>query len=1025
MRKITILLAFLLLAGMQVAFAQKTITGKVTSSEDGLGMAGVPVVVKGTTVGTTTDINGAFTLNLPANAETLVISFIGMKTVELPVGNQSVFSVTMEPAVTALQDVVVTAFGISKQSKALTYAAQNVSTSQLTEARSLNIVNGLSGKVSGLSVTTASTGVGAESKVLLRGNRSINGSSEPLYVIDGVPMGGISNLSPDDIVSISVLKGANAAALYGSRANNGAIVISTKSGKGGKEGVSVDFGMSYLGSSAIILDKMQNTYGQGGNGIYSKNAIVSWGAKMDGSMVDHWSNDPNYEMYGKQYAYTAQPNNVKDYFQNGNSLATNLQVTLNTAKTNTVFSYTNTNASGIVATNNLTSHNLNLRFGAKLGEKFTLDSKLTIIKQKFENQFATGEGFDNPMRYLYVLPRNIRTVDLQHYQYTTDLGQIRQHYWRVNDNGTGNAYWTRYNVERPEDRWRTISMMSLKYQITKDLSIMGRSAIDATFSNTQTRYHNDTYTVAYNGGYVRAQTSSYGWNSDMLINYHKTVSDFTFDVNAGANNYLSQYDQLGANGYVFNIENLFALSNTANPRPTEDFNKKVVNSVYGFAEVSYKNAIFLNITGRNDWSSTLPADNRSYFYPSVGLTAVLSDLIDFPEAITNLKLRGSFAEVGNDTRPYQLYRTASVGVGGIITISNIMPNPNLKPETTQSYEAGFDLRMIKDRVRLNFTWYQTNTFNQLFATPVPATSGVSSIFQNGADVQNRGAEITVGAEIISKKDFTWNLDLNWSKNTSKVLDIAEGFDVLSFGNDFIREYKLVKGQPFGEVYAKGWLRNDQGQVIMQPNGVPSITPGMSVRVANFNPDWLGGITNTFTYKSFHLSALVDIRQGGSFIAFTEAISAGSGIQDYTAIGREPGSLLFGRDVFKGEVGVVNTGTDESPVWETNEVATNAETFWNNVGGRNNPTGEAFVRDASNIRMREIILGYDLPKNIVAKTFFTSARVSLVGRNLFFFSNKAEYVDPEVMISTSNTAEGENAFPLPTARTYGVSINFGF
>ena len=561
-------------------------------------------------------------------------------------------------------------------------------------------------------------------------------------------------------------------------------------------------------------------------------------------------------------------------------------------------------------------------------------------------------------------------------------------------------------------------MMSLKYMITKDLSIMGRSAIDASFNQYELKYYNDTYTQAINGGYTKQNSSSYGWNSDVLINYKKTWGDIAIDVNAGANNYYTEYQMIQGSGVVFNIENLFALANTGNPRPSEGYSQKMVNSVYGFGEVSWKNAVFLNITGRNDWSSTLPEANRSYFYPSVGLTAVLSDLITMPELITSLKLRGSYAIVGNDTSPYQLFRTATVGTGGIVSLSSTLPNANLKPETTKSLETGFDIRLLEDRIRLGFTWYQTNTYDQLFATPVPATSGVASIFQNGADVQNRGAEITLGAAIIQGSDFSWDLDLNWSKNTSEILEIAEGFDVLSFGTDFIREYKLVKGQPFGEVYAKGWLRDANGNVIIQSNGVPRITPGMSVRVANFNPDWLGGISNTFRYKSWNLSALIDIRQGGSFIAFTEAISAGSGIQDYTAIGRDPGTLLFGRDVFEGENGVTDAGAE-------NTVACNAELFWNNVGGRNNPTGEAFVRDASNIRMREIVLGYDLPKEVVSKTFFRSARISLVGRNLFFLQNKAEYIDPEIMISTANTAEGESAFPLPTTRTYGFSLNFGF
>jgi TonB-linked SusC/RagA family outer membrane protein len=1016
MRKITILLVFLLFAGLQGAFAQKSISGKVTSSEDGLGISGVTIVVKGTTVGAVTDMNGAFTLSVPANATTLVVSFIGMNTLEVPIGNQTVFNIILTPGILSLEEVVVTAFSIVRQSKSLTYATQNVKTDALVEARNLNVVTGLSGRISGLSVTQTSNGVGSGAKVLLRGNRSIAGSSQPLYVVDGITLGGgIGDMSPDDIESISVLKGANAAALYGSRANNGAIIITTKSGKG-KNGVSVNLGFTYQASSPIMLLKTQNKYGQGANGIYAKEATVSWGPEMDGSQVAHWSNDPNYPLYGKTYAYSPQPDNIKDYFKTGSNVATNLQVNIQNDRSNASFSYTNTMASGIVATNNLKAHNLNIRFGSKLGEKITLDSKLNLIKQNYENIFYTGEAFENPMRYLYILPRNIRTEDMEHYTFLNDLQQNRQHYWKWNDNGSGNPYWSRYNINHPVNGDRIIGMMSLKYQIIKDLSILGRSAIDQGFDRSELKYHNDTYTSAINGGYTKTDESSYEWNSDVLVNYHKTFSDITIDLNAGANHRQTEWEQIGGAGKVFQIENVFALNNTGNPRPFEDYSKKVINSAYGFGEISWKNALFLNITGRNDWSSTLPASSRSYFYPSVGLTAVLSDLVTLPSVFTHVKFRGSYAEVGNDTSPYQLERQAIVGLG-VISLSPVQPNANLKPELTKSFEVGFDLRMFQDRLRLNFTWYKTNTYNQLFQTPVPSYSGISSIFQNGADVQNRGVELTLGGAVISTTDFSWDIDINWSKNNSKILEIAEGFDVLSFGADFMSEYKLVKGNEFGDQYAKGWLRNDNGDVIIQANGLPAITPGMSVNVANYNPDWLGGISNTFKYKSFYFSSLIDIRHGGTFISFTEALVAGGGVLDYTETGRD-GSLLFGENIYPDETGVTEDGA-------INTAKCTSEAFWNNIGGRNNPVGEPFVRSASNIRMREMVLGYEMPKSLLSKTFFTSCRISLVGRNLFFIQNKAKYCDPEQVRHTGISAEGQEAFPLPTTRNFGVSINFGF
>lgn len=999
---------------------QQKITGTVTD-KSGAPLPGVNVVVTGTTVGALTDIDGKYSIVLAQGSKSLKFSFIGMETVELPIGNQTVLNVVMESDTRTLADVVVTAFGISRQSKALTYAAQNLPSGTLSEARTLNVVTSLSGRIAGLSITQASTGVGAEAKVLLRGNRSISGSSQPLYVVDGITLnGGITNLSPDDIVSISVLKGANSAALYGSRANNGAIIITTKSGKGAAEGVTSSIGFTYMGSSAILLEKVQNTYGQGASGIYSENARVSWGPKMEGQTVAHWSNDPNYianELGGvTTYAYLPQPDNIKDYFQRGNSFATNLQVNINTNKTNTAFSYTNTSASGIVATNNLKSHNLSIRVNSNLTQKLTLDSRLNLIRQNFENVFNTGDGFQNPVRFLYSLPRNIRTQDIQHYSFVNAIGQTRQHYWKVNDNEGGNPYWYPYNVQNPATIDRLIALASLKYQITKDLSILGRSAFDGNYNFKETKIHNDSYVIGQFGAYSKSAATSYEWNSDVLLNWHKSISDITLDLNAGANNRLYEYKQIGGSGTIFNIENMFALSNTADPRPNEGYSKKVVQSIYGFGEISYKNAIFLNITGRNDWSSTLPAINRSYFYPSVGLTAILSDLITLPSIFTHVKVRGSYAEVGNDTDPYNLYRNVSVTLGTIL-FSPTLPNSNLKPERTKSIEAGFDLKMINNRARLSFTYYKTNTYDQLFATPVPAPSGVGSIFQNGADVQNKGVEITLGVGVISTKNFSWDIDINWSKNTSEILNIAEGFDVLSFGNDFYREYKLVKGQPFGDIYSKGWLRDVDGNVIIQANGLPSITPGMSVKVANYNPDWLGGISNTFIYKNFTFSSLIDIRQGGTFVSATEIVAAGNGVLDYTTEGRD-GTLLFGENVFKGEKGVTATG-------EPNTVTTTAEAFWNNVGGRNNPAGEAFVRDASNVRMREMVLGYNLPKNLVSKTFFSSARVSLVGRNLFFISNKSKYVDSELMNDTGNTSEGREAFALPTTRTYGVSLNFGF
>lgn len=998
------------------------VTGKVTGSE-GNPLEGVTVRIKDTPTAVTTDSQGEYRIVLSKKQETLVFTLIGYLTEEQSVVGGSSLNVVLTESVSEIGEVVVTALGISRDKKSLSYAAQSKDAEDLSQARTANLVDGLSGKIAGLTVTNSGAGVGASSKVLLRGNRSISGSSQPLYVVDGITLNGdIANLSPDDIESISVLKGANAAALYGSRANNGAIIITTKSGKGAPEGVSTNLGFNFMGNTPIILTKFQNEYGQGANGIYSENAVTSWGPRFDGSPVKHWSNDPNFvaeRLKGVDtYPYVAQPNNIKDFFQMGQSLATNLSVNINSGSSNTFFSYTHTDASGIVAGNDLQGHNLSIRTTSSLSDRLKLDSRLNYIRQDFDNVLFTGESFNNPMRYLYQIPRNIRTADIKHYQFVNSAGQTRQHFYSPGFNGAGNPYWTQNNVLNPRLEERLLGMLSLNYQITDDLSILGRSALDRVNGVSETRLANDTYVTANNGSYTRNNSNSFEWNTDLLLNYHKDLSrDFTVDLNIGANHRVFKSDALGASGVNFQIENLFALGNTQDPRPIDTYYRhKEVQSVYAFGDLSYRNAIFLNLTGRNDWSSTLPANNRSYFYPSVGLTAVVSELAELPDFINYLKLRGSYAEVGNDTDPYMLSRLAAI-TRGTISLSPTLPNADLKPESTRSNEIGIDLSLFNNRIQFDFTYYKTNTFDQLFASPVPVGSGVASVFQNGADVQNTGFEFSLGGTVLSRSEFSWDINVNFAKNRSKILEIAEGFDVLNQADDYIRTYKLIKGEPFGAVYSRGYVRDDAGRVIVDANGLPKITTGKDVLVANYNPDWLSGISNTFQYKDFTLSTLIDIRQGGSLISFTEAIESGIGVLDYTAQGRD-GSLIFGQNTFEHLTVVTESG-------EPNTIQVSSEDLWNHLGGVGAPSGEAFVRDASNIRFRELIFGYNLPQRVLAKTFLSSARVSVVGRNLFFISNKAKYVDPEIMTDISNGSEGREALSLPTTRSFGVSLNFGF
>ncbi|MEP7268055.1 MAG: SusC/RagA family TonB-linked outer membrane protein [Saprospiraceae bacterium] len=996
---------------LSLVIEAQSVSGKVTDQNTGEPLLGVSVLQEGTSNGTVTDVDGHYELNINSNNAVLVFSYVGYSNKRITYNGQANFDIRLESG-TLLDELIVTSLGISREKKSLSYSAQSVSSLEMKQARSGNILNTLSGKVAGISVTSSGEGVGGGSKVLLRGNRSISGSSQPLYIVDGIVMNGdIRNLSPDDIEDISILKGANAAALYGSRANNGAIVVTTKSGKGAKNGVTTSLGINFQAESPIHLLKFQNDYGQGSAGNYAPAATTSWGPKMTGQQVPHWTNDPNHPDFGKTYALNPQPNNISDFFNVGHNLATNLGVNIKSENTNTYLSYTYTDAAGIIPNNKLNSHNLGLRVNTKILPKLAADVKVNYIRDDFSNILSQGENFDNPLRYLYILPRNIRTQDIQEYEFINSSGQNRQHYWSPRFNGGGNPYWTINNILQPSLRERVSGLVSLKYEITKGLSVMGRSAIDRINNFTDFSRKTDSYTVAQGGSYSKNFNYGYEWNTDFLLNYNRAITKkISLDLNGGGNVRKSLFDQVTGSGVNFNIENIFALSNTADPRPSESFSRKEVQSLYGFGSLGFYNSIYLEFSGRNDWSSTLPAANRSYFYPSFGLSAVLSDLVDLPKYVSFLKLRGSWAEVGSDTDPYQLSRRAIV-FNGTVSLNSVLPNADLLPETTRSTEFGLDARFLKNNLRLDLTYYKTNTFDQLFAISVPVASGIASRFLNGADVQNKGVEIVLGATPLSNKDFTWDVNFNFAKNKSKILDLAEGLNQLNRGGPtgFISDFVLIKGQPYGDIQSRGFQRDAQGRVIVGSNGLPLITSGKNVPIANFNPDWLGGINNAFTYKNFNLSFLVDIRQGGTITAFSEAILAGDGFLDYTLPGRD-GGLVFGKDVFTNEVAVLQDG---SP----NNIKASAEKFWNLVGGRNAPTGEAFVRDASNIRLREFVLGYRLPKY--------KTRVSLVGRNLFFFSNKAKYTDPEATVGTGNNVDGQEAFSLPTTRSFGISLSFDF
>ncbi|PXY39160.1 SusC/RagA family TonB-linked outer membrane protein [Flavobacterium cheongpyeongense] len=1028
------LLFLFFLFGFQNLQAQTvTVKGTITDA-GGMPIPGANVNVKGTRTSTSSDFDGKYSISVPNQSAILVFTYVGSATKEISVSGSTTINVTLSANNQQLAEVVVTALGIKKERKALTYSAQTISTKELSEARSLNVANSLSGKVAGLNFSTTGTGVGSSSRITLRGNRSLTGNNQPLFVIDGIPMDntvsspstdiggttsfdGISNINPEDIESMTVLKGPSAAALYGSRASNGVIVITTKKGStNGKARISVS--SNFMASSAYNLLNQQNVYGQGSAGVYNAASVTSWGPKMEGQQVAAWQLVANPDYAGPAtYAFTPQQNNATDFFKTGYSLSKNLTASMGNEKTQGYFSYTNTNAKGIIVGNDLNRHNFNLRLTSALTDKFKLDAKVNYINQKIENAVGAGEGSIGEA--LYTMPRNLPYNQYKDFEYIDDAGQIQYNYINGDVLSTlgSNPFWLAKRNLRADERNRIIAFTSLTYDLTSDLSLMVRTGIDqATNKAKVARYAAVSILNQDFGSYSESISENIELNSDFLLSYKKQFGDFRLNVNAGGNALVQKRDGLSSGG-TLSRRNYFALTNLQTTTVTPDYSEKKINSLYGSSQLSYKDYLYLDVTARNDWSSALPANNRSFFYPSVGLTGILSDIFDIKsDVLSFLKVRGSYAQVGNDTNPYLLANQLTYyGFnGGVVQSSTLLNNPNLKPEISSSQEFGLNTRLFNNKIGFDFTWFQTNTKDQIFTINVPESSGYSKQVVNGGEIQNRGFEMVLNANIFDDSNFSWDATANFATYRTKVLSIFEGRNELNLATGYERLAQTIvkKGGDYGDLYIRGFQRNDNGQVIVNATtGLPLFTSGFSVLAGNFNPDWTAGLQNKFKYKDFSLSFLVDFRIGGNVISYSQARMAGAGVSDIT---------LNGRDGFVVN-GVVDNGNG---TYSPNTTSITAENYWSQVASRDPQSAEDFVYDATNIRLREVVLGYSLPSKLLTNSPFTSVDLSIVGRNLFFFVNKAKYFDPEQGVSVGNL-QGIESYNIPTTRDFGFNAKLNF
>lgn len=1034
----------------------RLITGTITSTEDGP-LPGVNVVLKGTTIGTTTDAKGKYTLSIPNNEAIVTYSSIGFTTGEEKVGSRSILDITMVSNVRALSEVVVTAFGVKKEVKSLGYGVQEIKGQQLTEARATNVVNGLSGKVAGLRVSS-NGGPGSGSTIQIRGASSVSGNNQPLVVIDGVPIqqtfdkqfgSGLAEINPDNIQEMTVLKGPNAAALYGSRAANGVILVTTKTGAGTK-GIGVEINTNTTFERPWVKPNFQNTYG-GGNGYrtwyndgwsgsitdpleisqyraaYGPNAPLngtegtdeSWGAPLDGRLVRQW-------WTGKDVApLTPQPNNYDEYWATGKTFTNNIALSGGNDKGNFRLSLGRLDQEGIMYYNDFHRNNFKFNSGYTFTPKLNVTLSAEYIKSGSKNR-----GYTEGQQFIWS-HRHVSWEQLRNYEAYQDISINRVVPGKPADTDPPNwqhtfftnPYFTQKRLPYGNDKDRLVGNIAVNYKILPSLSLLLRSGTDVwtdtriNILNFERVRNGNTTPGSYSEEVLRRQES----NSDFIFTFNKNITtDFSLNAQAGgisrSNYYKRNYlrvGQLVVDG-VYNAGNANPSQNTAESA----IEKSQVNSAFGSVELGWRNALFLNGTARNDWSSTLPAEARSYFYPSVSVSAVLTELFNVQSSVLSFaKVRASRAQVGNDADPYQLLQTfrANGSWNGSVPEfyeNKKISNSGLKPEITTGTELGLDLRFLKGRIGLDVTYYDQLSRNQILGVEISKASGYDSRILNAGKISNKGLEVVLTGSPVRLNGFTWETTLNFSRNRNKVLELAEGLTTYVLYSRQGLNSEARVGQAYGTLYGIGFEHAPDGQVIYGANGYPVVSSTPRV-LGNIQPKWTGGWQNTFSYKGIVLGALVDVRSGGSL--FDEGTGTGRWTGQYaeTAIGREEG--IIGK-------GVVNVGSAEQPNYVPNTTIVPANALY----GYNNPRRyhEAAIFDASYVKLREVTLGYQIPAALLNRIKVRSAKISLVGRNVLMLFKNTPHIDPEADRFGSNS-QGFAYGELPSSRSMGVNLNLSF
>ncbi|TDN95674.1 TonB-linked SusC/RagA family outer membrane protein [Salegentibacter sp. 24] len=1027
-KKLLFLLGLMFFSFNQNLIAQdQTVTGTVTDSENGMPLPGVTVLEKGTNNGTSTDFDGNYSLSVSEDA-ILVFSMVGFMTKEEPVDGRTNLNLQLSPDTEALDEVVVTSLGLTREKKSLGYAVTQLDSEEVNTVKDYNVANSLVGKVAGL-VVNQSSGVGSGSRITIRGNNTLTGNNQALIVVDGIPIdasgnesggsiynstvtgGGITDINPADIESISVLKGPNAAALYGSRAASGVILITTKKGtRGAGLGISLNSNISI--EETMFLPELQNQYGQGTNGaVYAdleNFGSGSWGPQFDGSQQLYYT--------GEERAYVAQPDNVENFFENGVKSINSIAMDQGGENYSVRFSYTNNQTTSVIPNSELHSHNFNLRGVIDLSDKLTLDSKATYFTQELENRVNVGT--EGVLAYVYSMPRNTVIEDLKRFKpslwpnpemFPDEYGAIS---YAGQNKSIGNPYWMLSQDTNDERRDRFFGFSKLNYEFNDWLSAFIRIGGDVT--NVRAEFIQDYgHHFFYDGRLNFSTTKNVELNSDFLFTADKDITEkLNLVANVGGSLSKRTFEGMSVSGSQFRLPSRAFLNNTNVQTSTHTpLGMKKINSLYGAFSFSYDDFMYLDITGRNDWSSTLSEDNRSFFYPSVSYSLLINRFIDPDKNIFDmLKLRASWAEVGNDTDVYQLYQTFSVPQQGYLGLTvlegpSVKLNPDLKPESVRSTEFGVEFNMFKNRLYGNFSIYEIVTKDMIFNVPVPFATGYSFFKENVGEVKNNGFEIMIGGVPIRNENFRWDVSANLSRNNNELVELIDGLDYTTLNTLGNLSIRAEVGGGIGDIYGTTWKTNESGELLVNAEGFP-VASNERVKLGNAQPDFIGGLSNNFSYKNWNFRFLIDGRFGGEIYSATSSYLDAAGVSERSLQYREDGIV----------VDAINEGTGEQ-----NDILITAQQYWNNYS---NITSN-YVYDQTNVRLREFSLTYGLPGEAIDKIGFTSASIGLIGRNLFFIYKAAEDIDPDTSIGTGLSGQGISLNNAPTIRSLGLNINIKF